>query len=1736
MTIQRKSIAMTGNVTTKQDFSNSRETETLLSTNLPTSNAKTLRFNQLLTFLIFLLTPFLLNAQSFQIVGDSNACADAIQNYSATPNGNYQYVWGATGGTLVSSNGNKGDIKWSNAGSGKVTLAVYDSAGTVLLDTVSLNTQIHYIPEPTIIPEIDHACKVYEPKEGGRVGIGLDSTSCNVVCEGEVVRYSVDSYFNNFTFNWDVQGDYLGHGSTSSSSFQVEWGSAPGYGSVNVEVISPEGCIGTAEICVEIVSKPEADFDVNPGPTVCVDSEVQFTDQSIDAEYWEWDFGDGTGISIDQNPTHTYTQTGVYTVKLKVENECGCVDSAVFDLEVLPAPDLELYCISPVCAGDQSSYTILNNGPDSLGCAEYDISASNGQVNGYDPSSQTFNVDWGSNAGPQELIRIIGPDCFQCPIYFSIPVVNPDNARIEGKDTVCVGEQVEYDFPLWPGTDYDWSISPTGAGTVIGVNGNDKLLVEWNNLATNGASITLEYSHPMLGDCSAGIDEFNVIALPEYSLSGPEKLCESDPQGEYEILSSISGTGNFDYIVTDQQTGNPVSTGSFTGPSSNISFPGPGNYIIKTANTSGDYCEADAYYSVKVFEQPTTPDSNFIAGDRVVCPGVPYGYGYSDEVPQEYYLKWETAGGNPDSSSANPVTVIWDGSPGMELVARYVAKDEPGCVSDSVTVSINTQDLSQADITGPDTTCNNSFRTYQDLGNGDLYQWRIQPSNAGSVTSGQGSDAVDIQWNNYVGQATIYVDRTVCDTTITDVQVVELEPVQQVSIVSADSLCQNQAETFTAANSSGAQSFNWDFSPFGTSNQASPQVTYEDSGSFTVNLEVNFPGCQVPSTDQKVIYVRPAPVAYVSTPDPLGFCLNPTLYATMQGTGSGTNTFEWYKTGSGFTGNTGSTFQPTSTGSYYVIGTSSTMFCTATSNTINVSACDTSGSGGCDYSDTIQYSTSNLGCGDYQISASINNGTIERIIINENGNHVFNQNTVNYTFDEAGFYQAAIEARVVNNAGTDSCFLRKTFQFEVPLVADFSYGISCGPGNTYTFDFLNTSSYTPGNAITTTQWSTGSGTFSTNYDATEDFTSGSTQTITLVVDNGTSSCTTQQVINVPNKPNALFTPDQPACVEQAMAFTDLSSGNIKSWYWEYDDQSFTDAYINGSSFFTYDQATGFAGNSVSLTLEGEYGCTSQYDTSVIVNPNPISGITITNNGNQLNCPGTCVQLNVSSTLSNLDYLWSNLETSQQIDICQTGSYSVTAVDQGTGCIAYSQGATHIGFFSLPTPVILGDSVMCLQETYTLRGNVGDAYDYKWLSAGGTVISTQPNYDFFTGFVPTTSYIDLVIEDPINGCSDTGRFHYSVVPPTNPQITSTSPAPLCEGEGVELDYTIGNPPIAYYQWSSGQNIVANQPGPYRFTAYDQFGCKAEDIIDVGEKPYVDNFMCGCYEFCIEDGFELEGIPGDYSDYVWLVDGHPFVTGSGSVSPFDQWIIGTHNYQLAVATGNGCYDTTCVSEITMTICDGDEPCDAYPCDDCDEYVEIVPISCIEDDDGNKTYTLTTYINVPQDMFVVYAIGPNGNQIPLSGPSFIPQNQYIPLDVEITPYGQFPYCYTLYLFNPANQTLCPVEICIEEQDISSLPCTSGKRDISSGIDDNGYDELKIYPNPAKSQLFVNYSNDGHKPPKEVVIYNATGSVVYRGVPQNSTGTLKVNTSNWPVGMYVVHVISQTDYTQVRKVTITR
>ncbi len=102
----------------------------------------------------------------------------------------------------------------------------------------------------------------------------------------------------------------------------------PGSYTVMLKVLDTQGCADSITSSTAlIISKPVAAF-ATIDTVSCPNRPINFTSQSTGPNLtYAWDFGDGT-TSTGPAPVHAYTTDGLYTVKLVVTDEYGCMDSA----------------------------------------------------------------------------------------------------------------------------------------------------------------------------------------------------------------------------------------------------------------------------------------------------------------------------------------------------------------------------------------------------------------------------------------------------------------------------------------------------------------------------------------------------------------------------------------------------------------------------------------------------------------------------------------------------------------------------------------------------------------------------------------------------------------------------------------------------------------------------------------------------------------------------------------------------------------------------------------------------------------------------------------------------------------------------------------------------------------------------------------------------------------------------------------------------------------------------------------------------------------------------------------------------------------------------------------------------------------------------------------------------------------------------------------------------------------
>jgi gliding motility-associated-like protein len=160
-------------------------------------------------------------------------------------------------------------------------------------------------------------------------------------CNPHSVTFTDTSGLLNTTCSWD-----FGDGNTSTSCGTVTHTyTQSGTYDITLTMEFANGCVGDTTITsyIEVADSPIADFTANPITTDFNNTEVDFSNESINATNYIWDFGDLSPQSNDVNPLHAFPNgiANEYPVTLYAIGDFGCIDSTSLTI-IINNPDIEI--------------------------------------------------------------------------------------------------------------------------------------------------------------------------------------------------------------------------------------------------------------------------------------------------------------------------------------------------------------------------------------------------------------------------------------------------------------------------------------------------------------------------------------------------------------------------------------------------------------------------------------------------------------------------------------------------------------------------------------------------------------------------------------------------------------------------------------------------------------------------------------------------------------------------------------------------------------------------------------------------------------------------------------------------------------------------------------------------------------------------------------------------------------------------------------------------------------------------------------------------------------------------------------------------------------------------------------------------------------------------------------------------------------------------------------------------
>ena len=459
------------------------------------------------------------------------------------------------------------------------------------------------------------------------------------VCPGQ--QFGVENTSDATDFQWFVN-DTLTSG-LAIPSFQLD---TPGIYRILLTAGNLSGCIRNAFQEVEVVPAPEVEIMMD-ADSICAGDVLQLSSMTSGVGC-VWDFGNGSGSS-DCSPEVVFTSSGLTTVKLLVNSDLACRDSALASIFIRPVP-----------------VTAFDFGPTPL-CVPATVNFENNSTD-----AETFVWDFGdgtvSDAGNPTHI-------FTLPGDYPVKLVAT-------RDGICSTEleSVLTVYPL-PQADYEINDSTICQGTITELRIStpaSSIRYQWDfGDGTSAFSPTVDhlYSEPgtyplrlsLLDEVSGCTDtlqrEISVYEVPELTGLSADNPCFSDTIGRID-LTATAGFPPYQFQWND---------GSSSEDRSELAT---GTYSVTVIDGNG--CEEVASFAV---EAPQELVPQVITDIPATCAGDTDGY-LEIQVSggqEPYRLNWDNGQDNPALTGvpAGDYALTITDALGCESIQTYLLRENP---------------------------------------------------------------------------------------------------------------------------------------------------------------------------------------------------------------------------------------------------------------------------------------------------------------------------------------------------------------------------------------------------------------------------------------------------------------------------------------------------------------------------------------------------------------------------------------------------------------------------------------------------------------------------------------------------------------------------------------------------------------------------------------------------------------------------------------------------------------------------------------------------------------------------------------------------------------------------------------------------------------------------------------------------------------------------------------------------
>lgn len=1294
-------------------------------------------------------------------------------------------------------------------------------------------------------------------------------------CGPLIVNFQNLSTGTGLSYSWD-----LGNGNTSVSENPSASYITPGTYTISLTVTGSGGT--DTEIkngFITVFSPPTP--DITPSQTIgCFPFTVDFTDISIPGDApvatWSWDFGDG-GASTDQNPSHTYTTPGTFDITLLLTDANGCASNMSFSDMIESndnTPTAEFTGDPLVSCLPPSDVDFTNTSFGGTGNLTYNWDFGDGNTSTNPTPSNTYNA-----AGLFDVSLTVTDElgCSNTSLQTAyVDIV--DNVSIDfvaNATTVCLGNSVSFvDISSPTPTSWEWDFG------------------DGNTSADQFPTHT--YSTP-------GTYEVSLTAVYSSSCQGTETKAAYITVGDIPFVDLIADqTGGcetpFPVQFTNQSVGSGLSyiwtfgDGEIsTDENPQHTYATNGVYTVSLTATNANGCSSTVteidYINVSLTEADFLPD---VFG---FCQ--PLDVNFTDmSTSGTPITNWEwDFGDGGTSTEQNPTYTYAD--TGIYDVSLVITNDL-GCTDTlSRTNYIFVYTPPVADFVNNDTVICPGELPFTDLSlNATDWFWEF----GDGESSTDQNPTHEFQDTGYFDITLITLNNGCSDTLIVENMIYVSPPIADLEY----SFSCEVPDVFTYSNESyGYTSWNW-ILPDGTTSTEDPlTLTFPDPGQYIVRVQAfnDTSGCVDQAGDTINVTTLQADFSAINTEG----CAPLNVEFTDESIDAAS--YEWYFGTGDYSQAQDPTYSYSDIGTYDVIHVVTDVNgCTDT--IVEPELVTVIGS-------IVNFEVSNtVGCD--SLAVSFNDLTTPPNSVTDwlwdfgDGNTSTQENPT-HVYETAGSYDVSLTITDLGGC-TNVIEFEDTVTYIPYPTPGFTVDTTVGcMGQTFTFtntSFGNAESYL---------WNFGDGGTSTDESPTHVYNLEGTFSVTLTAFNANgcdSSFTEINLINIQH-PDADFSafPTFAFCPPLLVEFTDLSSSDAVSWFWDFGNGS-TSSLQNPSHIYT--ESGSF---SVTLIVTNANGCTDTIFEPDLVNlSGPMGDFSFF--PDSVGCPP--YDITFTSTAENVTtYTWDfgdgslgSGETTTHT-YTQIGSFIPTLIlEDDNGCTFTYQSADTLEI--QPLSVDAGSDVtICENDSIQLGAIGGDVYSW----SPNTGLSNGNSSNPIASPNQTTEYVVTI---NLGQCQNTDTLTVFVNPSPNVNFVGTE---VCFGSQTQFsDFSIVAAPDSIVAWNwdlseqlstdTNPSITYSSPGTYSIDleVESSNGCTGNESGSVVVNPsptaaFSANDTCLLQVTSFTD--ESTVTPGAITNWNWSL-------GNGATSlqqnptltyPVDS----VYTVTLIVTADGGCTDT-------------------------------------------------------------------------------------------------------------------------------------------------------------------------------------------------------------------------------------